>query len=151
MATAFISKGKAGIHLEPARPQAGEVARAGRAVAGQAYARYDFKYDGLGFATLAFNNLSGIGRPGTGPQGRRESRRDADDGATVPLTLPWDETFDIGSDTETPIETRNTGAVRLHRQDRQVDDLDRSTKLTPEDEKRFMEAAVVARPTGASE
>ena len=23
---------------------------------------YDFKYDGLGFATLAFNNLSGIGR-----------------------------------------------------------------------------------------
>jgi len=27
---------------------------------------YDFKYDGLGFATLAFNNLSGIGRPGAG-------------------------------------------------------------------------------------
>ena len=27
---------------------------------------YDFKYDGLGFATLAFNNISGIGRPGTG-------------------------------------------------------------------------------------
>ncbi len=27
---------------------------------------YDFKYDGLGFATLAFNNVSGIGRGGTG-------------------------------------------------------------------------------------
>ena len=27
---------------------------------------YDFKYDGLGFATLAFNNISGIGRPSTG-------------------------------------------------------------------------------------
>src|SRR5207237_10408021 len=27
---------------------------------------FDFKYDGLGFATLAFNNLSGIGRGGTG-------------------------------------------------------------------------------------
>jgi len=27
---------------------------------------YDFKYDGLGFATLAFNNLSGIGRAGAG-------------------------------------------------------------------------------------
>ena len=27
---------------------------------------YDFKYEGLGFATLAFNNISGIGRPGTG-------------------------------------------------------------------------------------
>jgi hypothetical protein len=27
---------------------------------------FDFKYDGLGFATLAFNNTSGIGRGGTG-------------------------------------------------------------------------------------
>jgi len=26
----------------------------------------DCKYDGLGFATLAFNNTSGIGRMGTG-------------------------------------------------------------------------------------
>ena len=26
---------------------------------------FDFKYDGLGFATLAFNNLSGLGRGGT--------------------------------------------------------------------------------------
>jgi hypothetical protein len=23
---------------------------------------------------------------------------------TIPLTLPWDETFDIGSDTETPLD-----------------------------------------------
>ena len=27
---------------------------------------FDFKYDGLGYATLAFNNMSGIGRSGTG-------------------------------------------------------------------------------------
>jgi arylsulfatase len=27
---------------------------------------FDFKYDALGAATLAFNNLSGIGRSGTG-------------------------------------------------------------------------------------
>lgn len=27
---------------------------------------YGFKYDGLGLSTLAFNNLSGIGRPATG-------------------------------------------------------------------------------------
>ena len=27
---------------------------------------YDFKYNGLGVATLAFNNLSGIGQGGTG-------------------------------------------------------------------------------------
>jgi arylsulfatase len=27
---------------------------------------FDFKYDGLGLGTLAFNNISGIGRSGTG-------------------------------------------------------------------------------------
>jgi hypothetical protein len=27
---------------------------------------FEFKYDGLGFATLAFNDISGIGRSGTG-------------------------------------------------------------------------------------
>ncbi len=27
---------------------------------------YDFKYDGLGEATLAYNNTSGVGRGGTG-------------------------------------------------------------------------------------
>jgi arylsulfatase len=27
---------------------------------------FDFKYDGLGFATLAFNSVSGLGRPGIG-------------------------------------------------------------------------------------
>jgi hypothetical protein len=27
---------------------------------------FDFKYDGLGFATLAFNNLSGLGQSGMG-------------------------------------------------------------------------------------
>ena len=34
--------------------------------AGKHTLEYDFKYDGLGFATLAFNNLSGLGRGGTG-------------------------------------------------------------------------------------
>ena len=43
---------------------------------------YDFKYDGLGFATLAFNNLSGIGRPGTGTsKGGRQGSLDPDDAA----------------------------------------------------------------------
>jgi hypothetical protein len=27
---------------------------------------FDFKYDGLGIGTLAFNNISGLGRSGTG-------------------------------------------------------------------------------------
>lgn len=69
---------------------------------------YDFTYDGLGFATLAFNNISGIGRGGTGTfkvDGRNVATQTLD--RTVPLTLPWDETFDIGSDTGTPIDDRD--------------------------------------------
>jgi hypothetical protein len=43
----------------------------------------------LGFATLAFNNISGIGRPGTGTlkvDGKLISTQRLD--RTVPLTLP---------------------------------------------------------------
>lgn len=66
---------------------------------------YDFKYDGLGFATLAFNNMTGLGRSGTGTlmvDGKVISTQTLD--RTIPLTLPWDETFDIGSDTGTPVD-----------------------------------------------
>ena len=66
---------------------------------------YDFKYDGLGFATLAFNSISGLGRPGTGTfsvDGKVVSTQTI--ARTVPLMLPIDETFDIGSKTGTPID-----------------------------------------------
>jgi arylsulfatase A-like enzyme len=66
---------------------------------------YDFKYDGLGLGTLAFNNISGLGRSGTGTfkvDGKVVSTQTLDH--SVPLTLPWDETFDIGSDTGTPVD-----------------------------------------------
>ncbi len=69
---------------------------------------YDFKYDGLGFATLAFNNISGLGRGGTGTlkvDGKVISTQTLEH--TVPLTLPWDETFDIGSDTGTPVDDQD--------------------------------------------
>lgn len=69
---------------------------------------FDFAYDGLGFATLAYNNLSGIGRSGTGTlkiDGRTVSTQKL--ARTVPLTLPWDETFDIGQDTGTPVDDRD--------------------------------------------
>ena len=41
---------------------------------------FDFKYDGLGAGTLAFNNMSGLGRPRHrhaegGRQGSRHTRR----------------------------------------------------------------------------
>lgn len=69
---------------------------------------YDFKYDGLGFETLAFNNISGLGRSGTGTlmvDGKMVSTQTME--RTVPLTLPWDETFDIGSDTGTPVDDQD--------------------------------------------
>jgi len=71
---------------------------------GRHIVEFDFKYDGLGVGTLAFNNMSGLGRPGTGTlkvDGKvvdtKEMKR------TVPMILQWDESFDIGSDTLTGV------------------------------------------------
>jgi len=65
---------------------------------------FDFKYDGLGAGTLAFNNFSGLGRPGTGTL---KVDGKAVDTKTMPKTLPmilqWDESFDVGSDTLTGV------------------------------------------------
>jgi arylsulfatase len=69
---------------------------------------YDFRYDGLGFATLAFASPSGLGRPGTGTfkvDGKEVSTQTLEH--TIPILLPIDETFDIGSDTGTPINDRD--------------------------------------------
>jgi arylsulfatase len=65
---------------------------------------FDFKYDGLGAATLAFNNVSGIGRGGTGVlkvDGKEVARQSMHH--TMPLLVQWDENFDIGADTGTPV------------------------------------------------
>jgi arylsulfatase len=65
---------------------------------------FDFKYGGLGAGTLAFNNMSGIGRGGTGVlkvDGKEVARHTME--RTVPLILQWDENFDIGADTGTPV------------------------------------------------
>jgi arylsulfatase A-like enzyme len=65
---------------------------------------FDFKYDGLGVGTLAFNNMSGIGRPGTGTlkvDGKAVATKEMK--RTLPMILQWDESFDIGSDTLTGV------------------------------------------------
>jgi arylsulfatase A-like enzyme len=103
---------------------------------------FDFKYDGLGFATLAFNNMSGLGRTGTGVlkvDGKEVATQTME--RTVPLILQWDETFDIGADTGTPVDDQDyqvpfkfTGKI-----DKLTISLDRP-KLTPEDEKKLMAA-----------
>jgi arylsulfatase len=65
---------------------------------------FDFKYDGLGAGTLAFNNFSGIGRPGTGTlkvNGKVVDTKPMP--RTLPMILQWDESFDVGSDTLTGV------------------------------------------------
>ncbi len=107
---------------------------------------YDFKYDGLGFATLAFNQISGLGRGGVGTfsvDGNVVSTQTLK--RTVPLTLPWDESFDIGSDTGTPVDDKDyqvpfafTGTI---------DNLTFAVappKLTPQDVQKLRQAEAAA-------
>jgi len=103
---------------------------------------FDFKYDGLGMGTLAFNNMSGIGRGGTGTlkvDGKAVAEQTME--RTIPFTLAWDENLDVGSDTGTPVDDKDyqvpfafTGAIN-----KITLTIDRP-KLTPEDEKQLMQA-----------
>jgi arylsulfatase len=71
---------------------------------GQHVVEFDFKYDGLGAGTLAFNNASGLGRSGTGTlkvDGKVAQTITLPH--TMPMILQWDESFDIGSDTLTGV------------------------------------------------
>ena len=65
---------------------------------------FDFKYDGLGPGTLAFNSFSGVGRSATGTlkvDGKVVDTKTMP--KTLPMILQWDESFDIGSDTLTGV------------------------------------------------
>jgi arylsulfatase len=107
---------------------------------------YDFKYDGLGFGTIAFNNLSGIGQSGTGTfkvDGRVVSTQKMD--KTIPAGLPIDESFDIGSSTGTPVDDQDyqipfafTG--KIHKLTFAVD----PPHLTPQDIQKLKESAMEA-------
>jgi arylsulfatase len=71
---------------------------------GQHTIEFDFKYDGLGVGTLAYNNMSGLGRPGTGTlsvDGKVVATQTME--RTLPMILQWDESFDVGSDTLTGV------------------------------------------------
>jgi arylsulfatase len=102
---------------------------------------FDFKYDGLGFATLAFNDLSGIGRSGTGVlkvDGKVVATQKMKH--TVPIILQFDETFDVGADTGTPVDDKDyqvpfrfTGKLN-----KLTLSIERPT-LTPEDVRRLKE------------
>jgi arylsulfatase len=103
---------------------------------------YDFKYDGLGAGTLAYNNVSGVGSGGTGTlkvDGTVVSTEKMEH--TIPLALPLDQTFNIGTSGATPVDDRDyktpfpfTG--KINKETLAVD----RPKLTPEDVKRLEEA-----------
>ncbi|MFO1200989.1 MAG: hypothetical protein U1E86_28920, partial [Burkholderiaceae bacterium] len=65
---------------------------------------FDFAYEGLGAATLLFNNFSGLGQPGTGTlkvDGKTVATQRME--RTMPMILQWDESFDVASDTLTGV------------------------------------------------
>jgi arylsulfatase len=71
---------------------------------GRHIVEFDFKYDGKGPGTLAFNDFSGVGRSGTGTlkvDGKVVATKAME--KTLPMILQWDESFDIGSDTLTGV------------------------------------------------
>jgi arylsulfatase A-like enzyme len=103
---------------------------------------FDFEYDGLGVGTLAYNNMSGVGRPGTGTlkvdgnvvATKKMSR-------TLPMILQWDESFDIGSDTLTGVNDADYKPpfVLTAKLDKLTLEVDRP-QLSPEDIKKLTAA-----------
>ncbi len=96
---------------------------------------FDFKYDGLGAATLQYGSPSGLGRSGTGylkVDGKVVATKKME--KTVPMLMQWDENFDVGADTGSPVADedyktpfRFTG--KLHKLTLTID----RPKLSPED------------------
>src|SRR5262249_20556737 len=107
---------------------------------------FDFKYDGLGPATMAFSNFSGIGSSGTGVlkvDGNTVATEKMEH--TIPFILQWDEALDIGADTGTPVndDDYSTPFVFTGKLDKITLNIDRP-KLSPDDIKRLQETARAA-------
>ena len=98
-------------------------------------------------ATLAYNNLSGVGRGGTGTlkvDGKIVSTQKLE--RSVPMVLPFDQTFDIGTSGATPVDDGDykvpfpfAGKIR-----RVTIALD-PPKLTPDDVKKLEAASRAAQ------
>jgi arylsulfatase len=107
---------------------------------------FDFKYDGLGLGTLAFNNMSGLGRGGTGTlkvDGKEVATQKMEH--TLPMILQWDESFDIGSDTLTGVNDADylppfPLTAKLNKLTIKVD----RPQLSPEDVKKLKEGEAAA-------
>jgi arylsulfatase A-like enzyme len=113
---------------------------------GRHMVEFDFKYDGLGVGTLAFNNMSGLGRPGTGTlkvDGKEVQTITMPH--TIPMILQWDESFDIGSDTLTGVNDADYQppfplTAKLNKLTIKVD----RPKLTEEDIKKLENTEAIA-------
>ena len=107
---------------------------------------FDFKYDGMGAATLAFNSVTGIGQGGTGVlkvDGKEVATQKMEH--TIPLLLQFDESFDIGSDTLTGVDDADYQVpfpltAKLNKLTIGID----RPKLSPEDVKKLEEAMKAA-------
>jgi arylsulfatase len=105
---------------------------------------FDFKYDGLGAGTLAFNSFSGVGRPGVGTlkvDGKAVDTKEMK--RTLPMILQWDESFDIGSDTLTGVNDADYKppfplTAKLNKLTIKVN----RPKLSPEDVKKLQAAMI---------
>jgi len=104
--------------------------------------QFEFKYEGLGVGTLAYNNMSGLGRGGVGTlkvDGKEVASHKME--KTLPMILQWDEAFDIGSDTLTGVNDADykppfpfTGKLN-----KLTINIDRP-QLSPEDVKKLQDA-----------
>jgi arylsulfatase len=109
---------------------------------GKHIVEFDFKYDGLGVGTLLYNNMSGLGRPGTGTlkvDGKVVATETMPH--TLPMILQWDESFDIGSDTLTGVNDADYKppfplTAKLNKLTIKVD----RPQLSPEDIKKLEQA-----------
>jgi arylsulfatase A-like enzyme len=114
---------------------------------------YDFKYDGLGAGTLAFNNFSGLGRSGTGTlkvDGKVVDEKTMP--KTMPMILQWDESFDIGSDTLTGVNDADYQppfplTAKLNKLTIKVD----RPQLTPDDVQKLQAAMRTSADSPAGE
>jgi len=108
---------------------------------------FDFTYDGLGAGTLAFNNMSGLGRSGTGTlKVDGKAVQTITMPHTLPMILQWDESFDIGSDTLTGVNDADYQppfplTAKLNKLTIKVD----RPKLSPEDIKKLQNSGASAQ------
>jgi arylsulfatase len=116
---------------------------------GKHIVEFDFKYDGMGAGTLAFNNFSGVGRPGTGSlkvDGKVVDTKTMP--KTLPMILQWDESFDVGSDTLTGVNDADYQppfplTAKLNKLTIKLD----RPQLSPEDIKK-LQAAMMEKAKG---